>query len=184
MDSVQQLLVAATAERHVCIYDLSNPTTPFQTIQSPLKWQTRVISCLVDASGYMLGSIEGRVAIQYIQTKDQGNNFTFRCHRDRNNIYAVNDMSVHPTYGTFSTAGSDGLIHIWDKGSKQRLKSFDNVGGTVPCTAFNRNGSIFAYAVSYDWSKGHQNIPAGNPCKIFLHPVQDEDAKPRPAKKR
>jgi hypothetical protein len=37
-------------------------------------------------------------------------NFAFKCHRDtdhgRNNIYAVNAISFHPVYGTFSTAGS------------------------------------------------------------------------------
>lgn len=56
-------------------------------------------------------------------------------------------------YGTFSTAGSDGTVSFWDKDSKQRLKPFSNVNGTIPCTTFNRNGTIFAYAISYDWSK-------------------------------
>lgn len=37
-------------------------------------------------------------------------NFAFKCHRDTardsNAIYAVNAISFHPGYGTFSTAGS------------------------------------------------------------------------------
>ena len=81
-------------------------------------------------------------------------NFSFKCHRDESkNVYSVNDISFHPMYGTFSTAGSDGTVSFWDKDSKQRLKPFSNVNGTIPCTTFNRNGNIFAYAVSYDWSK-------------------------------
>lgn len=81
-------------------------------------------------------------------------NFSFKCHRDdAKNVYSVNDISFHPVYGTFSTAGSDGLINIWDKDRKQRLKEYPKVNGTVSCTAFNRNGSILAYAISYDWSK-------------------------------
>jgi WD40 repeat protein len=81
-------------------------------------------------------------------------NFSFKCHRDEaKNIFSVNALSFHPTYGTFSTAGADGTVSFWDKDSKQRLKAFSNVNGTIPCTAFNRTGNIFAYAVSYDWSK-------------------------------
>lgn len=72
------------------------------------------------------------------------------------NIYSVNDVSFHPTFGTFSTAGSDGAINIWDKDRKQRLKEYQKVNGPISCTSFNRNGAIFAYAVSYDWSKVSQ----------------------------
>jgi hypothetical protein len=40
----------------------------FQTITSPLKWQTRVVTCFTNStsSGFAVGSIEGRVAIQYV----------------------------------------------------------------------------------------------------------------------
>lgn len=39
-----------------------------QTITSPLKWQTRVVSCFTNSasSGFAVGSIEGRVAIQCV----------------------------------------------------------------------------------------------------------------------
>jgi hypothetical protein len=33
---------------------------------SPLKWQTRVISCFPSGTGFAMGSVEGRVAIQYV----------------------------------------------------------------------------------------------------------------------
>lgn len=81
-------------------------------------------------------------------------NFSFKCHRDdAKNVYAVNDISFHPVHGTFSTAGADGTVSFWDKDSKQRLKPFPKTNGQISSTAFNRNGSIFAYGVSYDWSK-------------------------------
>ena len=35
---------------------------------SPLKWQTRVISCFPSGTGFAMGSVEGRVAIQYVFT--------------------------------------------------------------------------------------------------------------------
>ena len=47
-------------------------------------------------------------------------NFSFKCHRenppntrDITNVFSVNAISFHPTYGTFSTAGSDGTFHFW-----------------------------------------------------------------------
>ena len=84
-----------------------------QTMTSPLKQQTRCVANFTDKSGFAVGSIEGRVALQYIQETDQSKNFSFKCHRDGSNVYAVNAISFHPTYGTFSTAGSDGTMNFW-----------------------------------------------------------------------
>jgi mRNA export factor len=38
-------------------------------------------------------------------------------------VYAVNDINWHPVHGTFSTCGSDGTVHFWDKDARTRLKS-------------------------------------------------------------
>ncbi|EED20252.1 nuclear pore complex protein (SonA), putative [Talaromyces stipitatus ATCC 10500] len=187
MDVKNKLLVIGTADRYINIINLDNPTTFYKTMQSPLKWQTRVVSCFADATGFAVGSIEGRCAIQYVEEKDSSSNFSFKCHRetpannrDISNIYAVNAISFHPVHGTFSTAGSDGTFHFWDKDAKHRLKGYPNVGGTIPCTTFNRDGSIFAYAVSYDWSKGYTGNTPQTPNKVMLHPVNQEEVKPRP----
>ena len=123
----------------------------------------------------------------YIQQKTiifNSLNFSFKCHRDDKNVYSVNDISFHPQYGTFSTAGSDGCFNFWDKDSKQRLKMTPSIGMPISATAFNHNGTIFAYAGSYDWSKGHEHHQQGSKNAVFLHPTKDEDIKPRPAKKR
>jgi mRNA export factor len=87
-------------------------------------------------------------------------------------------------HGTFSTAGSDGTFHFWDKDAKHRLKGYPEVGGQIPATAFNSSGNIFAYAVSYDWSKGYAHHSANTPNKIMLHPVQGDECKPRPNSKK
>lgn len=106
-------------------------------------------------------------------------NFAFKCHREGNNAYAVNAISFHPTYGTFTTSGSDGTIHFWDKDSKQRLESTTSLGQPITATAFNRNGNLYAYALSYDWSKGHEYYQAGAKNSIMIHPIQDNEVKPR-----
>ncbi|KAF9346683.1 Poly(A)+ RNA export protein rae1 [Mortierella sp. NVP85] len=187
MDSVFPLLVAGTADRHIIVYHLNNPNAPFKATTSPLKWQTRTVSCFNNGSGYAIGSIEGRVAIQYVDDKDAAQNFSFKCHReggqtprDKATVYSVNSIQWHPVHGTFSTAGSDGTYTFWDKDSRQKLKSFPKVGNPISSSCFNRNGKIFAYAVSYDWNKGHTGA-AGvqNQNKIMLHAVDDDEAKPR-----
>ncbi|KAF2840733.1 putative nuclear pore complex protein [Patellaria atrata CBS 101060] len=191
MSVKEKLLAVATADRYINIIDLSNPQTVFKRVQSPLKWQTRVVSCFTDATGFAIGSIEGRCAIQYVQDKDASSNFSFKCHRatdptqrDVSKVYSVNAISFHPVHGTFSTAGSDGTFHFWDKDAKHRLKGYPEVGGSISATAFNRNGNIFAYGISYDWSKGYSENKPNYPCKIMLHPVSGDECKPRPGTKK
>jgi mRNA export factor len=192
MDIRDQLLVVATAERFINVINLKDPFKIYKNITSPLKWQTRVVSCFNDANGYAVGSIEGRCAMQYVEERDSNLNFSFKCHRgtdpsDRNvsKVYSVHDISWHPIHGTFSTAGSDGTFNFWDKDAKHRLKAYPEVGGPIVSTSFNHTGSIFAYAISYDWSKGFSAHTPTTPVKIMLHPVGTDECKPRaPAKKR
>jgi len=83
LDVAHPLMVVGTAERHIQIFNLTNPTTVYkardgdfesfsnlsnndmhQNMVSPLKWQTRVVSCFPSSNGFAIGTIEGRVAIQ------------------------------------------------------------------------------------------------------------------------
>jgi hypothetical protein len=43
-----------------------------------------------------VGSIEGRVAVHHVEEALQAKNFTFKCHRDGNDIYSVNSIAFHP----------------------------------------------------------------------------------------
>jgi mRNA export factor len=70
LDVKKNLLVVGTADRYINVINLSKPTEIYKTLQSPLKWQTRAISCFPDATGFAVGSIEGRCAIQYVEEKD------------------------------------------------------------------------------------------------------------------
>lgn len=186
MDSAQKLLVVATAERHVLMYDLNNPQQPKKQVMSPLKWQTRSIACYPQGNGYGLGSIEGRCAFQYVDDKEQAQmGFTFKCHRQtenksgrpENHIYAINSIAAHPIYGTFATAGADGCFNFWDKDAKHRLKGFSSLNATISAAGFNRTGNIYALALSYDWSKGYSFNTPDYPNVIRLHPTKDEEVK-------
>ncbi|THH30001.1 hypothetical protein EUX98_g4192 [Antrodiella citrinella] len=190
-DVAYPLMVVGTAERHIQVFNLTNPTTAYKTMVSPLKWQTRVVSCFPSANGFAVGSVEGRVAIQYVDDKDSASNFSFKCHRrdqtatskDQSLVYAVNDITFHPVHGTFSTCGADGTINYWDKDARTRLKTFEPVAGPVTATCFNRTGSIFAYSISYDWSKGHSGMTPGHPNKLMLHACKDDEVKRKPPKR-
>jgi len=192
LDVQYPLMVVGTAERHVQIFNLSNPGTIFKTLTSPLKWQTRVVSCFTasDKSGFAIGSVEGRVSVHFVDDKESMNNYTFRCHRrdinpnskDQGIVFAVNDIAFNPIHGTFATCGSDGTVHFWDKDSRIRLKSFDPAPSPITTGSFNRNGTIFAYAVSYDWHKGHSGMAPDTQTKLLLHACKDDEVKKRPRK--
>ncbi|KAJ7236289.1 WD40-repeat-containing domain protein [Mycena haematopus] len=190
MDVQYPFLVVGTAERHIQVYNLTNPTAVYKSMPSPLKFQTRVVSCFKASAkpGFAVGSVEGRAAFQYIEDRDTDHNFSFRCHRLTPSatdvvVFAVNDISFHPVHGTFSTCGGDGTIGFWDKDARIRLKTFDAAPGPISATGFSRDGSLFAYSVSYDWHKGHGGMTPGHPNKVMLHVCKDEEIKKRPARR-
>ena len=71
-------------------------------------------------------------------------------------IYALNDIAFNPAYGTFATAGGDGTFVFWDKDNRAKLKTFQSCKYPITAVQFNTPGDLFAYAVGYDWSKGHE----------------------------
>ncbi|KQJ85745.1 protein RAE1 [Brachypodium distachyon] len=175
------LMIVGTADRHIVIFDLRNPQAEFKRIQSPLKYQTRCVAAFPDQQGFLVGSIEGRVGVHHIDDAQQSKNFTFKCHREGNDIFSVNSLNFHPVHHTFATAGSDGAFNFWDKDSKQRLKAFSRCPLPIPCSTFNMDGSIFAYGVCYDWSRGAENHnPTNAKTSIYLHSPQEAEVKGKP----
>ncbi|KAG0679971.1 hypothetical protein C6P40_004974 [Pichia californica] len=190
MDAAQKLLVVGTAERHVVIINLDNPDKIFKTTTSPLKYQTRCIGCYPKGDGFAIGSIEGRCGIQYIDDMQQKTSgFSFKCQRvnktatKESQIYSLNSVVFNPQFGTFSTAGSDGSFSFWDKDSRHRLKGFPQLGATIPVVSFNRTGMLFAYALSYDWSKGYQENTQNYTNTVRIHVCKDDEVKPKNKRK-
>lgn len=63
--------------------------------------------------------------------------------------------------------------------AKQRLKAFPKASMPIPAATFNNDGSIFAYSVSYDWSKGSEFYNPSDSNYLLLHPVNDYEIIPR-----
>ncbi|KAI8634648.1 WD repeat domain-containing protein [Xylariaceae sp. FL1651] len=191
MDSKVQLLVIATAERHIHLVDLKKPTVFLDTLESPMKHQTKTVSVSHDGKIWATAGIDGRCGINAVDKKETSKiNFTFRCHREINDaekvtkIWAVNDFQFHPVHhSTFATAGSDGTFMFWNRIAHTRLRWYPPVSksglsdGTVAITAtsFSRDGHFYAYAVGYDWSRGHAGNSPQIQTKVMLHPVTKED---------
>lgn len=187
VDVLEPIVAVATAGKQVLIYNLSNPTVPYKSIISPLRYQMRVVSCF--PKGIAIGGAEGRVAMQYTTETSQLQNYTFRAQKqDLENtkngfvMYAVNDISFHPVHGTFVTCGSDGGITSWDGDARVRIKPFDLQPGPITSTAFNRTGTIMAYSISYDWHRGHSGMTPQQSVQIKLHACTDEEMQRKPRK--
>lgn len=201
------MALVGTADKQIIIYTLEGQPHQYSILESPLKYQHRCVAIFRYTqspskpitysysmqlfiyrdknkypAGFALGSLEGRVAIEYVNQSTK-NNFTFKCHRSVpvdgvQDIYAVNDVVFHPIHGTLATVGSDGYFSFWDKDSRTKLKSSETMGQPITKCAIDHTGHMFAYAVGYDWSKGHEFYNNTKKSHIFVN-YCNEDMKPK-----
>ena len=71
----------------VWVWDMRNMGYAQQKRESSLKFQTRFLECFPNRQGYVLSSIEGRVAVEYLDTSPevQKKKYAFKCHRVKEN---------------------------------------------------------------------------------------------------
>jgi len=175
-------VVVGTAGRHVWIYDLRHMGQIEQKRESNLKYQTRCVRLAPGGESYVLSSIDGRIAVEWVDSSPeaQKRKYAFKCHRvkadGQNTIYPVNAIAFHPTYGTFASGGCDGIVNIWDGANQKRLCQFHRYPTSISSLAFNQNGSILAIASSYTYEEGEKEHPADS---IYIHKTTDEETRPK-----
>jgi len=173
-------------------------------IVSTLKHQPRCVSIFNNQrQGYALGSVEGRVEIKDLAPPAE-KSFAFKSHRikdqaqqrgtkDFHHVYPVNDIKFN-SRGTFATVGGDGVVNFWDKEAKTRLNELKpgvgcRVAQAVPqgqpphpisACAFGPQCDVFAYATSYDWSRGDDAGMKSRPNDVWLHAMTQKDLNPPP----
>ncbi len=117
-DAVNNRVVVATSGRRTCFFDVNNPTSMESMVlerESSLKYQTRCVRFFPDGAAIALGSVEGRVAVEFLDELNVPatggrKKYAFKCHRSGDLVYPVNCIEFHPHYGTFATGGCDGSV--------------------------------------------------------------------------
>uniref|UniRef100_A0ACB8F9G1 Mitotic spindle checkpoint protein Bub3 n=1 Tax=Sphaerodactylus townsendi TaxID=933632 RepID=A0ACB8F9G1_9SAUR len=175
-------LIVGTAGRRVLVWDLRNMGYVQQRRESSLKYQTRCIRAFPNKQGYVLSSIEGRVAVEYLDPslEVQKKKYAFKCHRLKENnieqIYPVNAISFHNVHNTFATGGSDGFVNIWDPFNKKRLCQFHRYPTSIASLAFSNDGTTLAIASSYMYEMDDIEHPEDG---IYIRQVTDAETKPK-----
>lgn len=187
MDVKYPLMVVGTADKKIYIFHLDQPQRPLRELVTPLKLQTRVVKAFHSKKFFAVGSIEGRCAIRAVDEAMDNEldaerkpkwAFAFRCHRDGNSIFAVNAIDAHPNaeyHGVFATAGSDGVYAYWHKDKRTRLKEQKASTTAISACSWNPTGDMFAYAASYDWSKGSEGAAGAPAPQIFIQHTMPDD---------
>uniref|UniRef100_H2Y739 Uncharacterized protein n=1 Tax=Ciona savignyi TaxID=51511 RepID=H2Y739_CIOSA len=140
--------------------------------------------CGAASGGYVLSSIEGRVAVEYLDpsAEAQKKKYAFKCHRIKENgvehIYSVHAIAFHHRYSTFATGGADGFVNMWDGFNKKRLCQFHRFPAAVSSLAFSHDGSILAVASSPLYSAELTPSDAGEDA-IFIRHVTDAETRPK-----
>lgn len=184
MSVVDEKIVVATSQRKVIIWDLRHMKQCLMRRESSLKYQTRAIRIFPNKEGYVMSSIEGRVAVEYFDPDPevQKRKFAFKCHRAKENniehIHPVNAVAFHNVYNTFATGGSDGFVNIWDGFNKKRLCQFHLYDTSIAALAFSNDGSKLAIACSYLDEQEQAQDPRPDPT-IYVRYVNEQETKPK-----
>ncbi|KAK0472246.1 WD40-repeat-containing domain protein [Armillaria novae-zelandiae] len=193
VDIVGHTLVLALASRLVRIYDTRRLGTGegeeggyVQERESSLKYLTRSLACMANGEGYAMASTEGRIAVEYFDARPevQVNKYAFKCHRMSvegvDHVWPVNALAFHPTYNMFASAGSDGIVSIWDPKAKKRLRQLNKFNNAVSSVAFSCDGGRLAVASSYTWDEGEVGARTAERPALTVKKLGD-DIKPKQA---
>uniref|UniRef100_A0A8C4QWX4 BUB3 mitotic checkpoint protein n=1 Tax=Eptatretus burgeri TaxID=7764 RepID=A0A8C4QWX4_EPTBU len=131
---------------------------------------------------YVLSSIEGRVAVEYLDPTPevQKKKYAFKCHRLKEDgvemIYPVTAIAFHYIHNTFATGGSDGFVNIWDPFNKKRLCQFHRYPSSIASLAFSCDGSSLAIASSFMHEQENLQPPSD---ELYVRNVTDAETKPK-----
>ncbi|KZS96413.1 WD40 repeat-like protein [Sistotremastrum niveocremeum HHB9708] len=176
--SSSSTLVVALAGRQMEVYDVRKMDEPKQKRESSLKFMTKSLAAMPDGQGYAIGSVEGRIALEYFDPSPaaQAKNYAFKCHRQtvdgEDRVWPVNALAFHPLQGTFVSGGSDGAVAFWDHAAKKRLRQLPKFSAAVSSLSFNHDGTKLAIGVGYMHDGGLGDKASKN--TIYIREIGDE----------
>eukprot|EP00536_Pseudo-nitzschia_multiseries_P006679 jgi/Psemu1/193637/e_gw1.145.10.1 len=198
VDASRNRILVATSGRHNCVYDLRMLDAAFRLDpvlerDSSLKFQTRCVRFFPDGHGFCLGSIEGRVGVEFldeladprmteVMAGEKPKKFAFKCHRDSNSglVYPVNAIEFHPKHRhTFATGGCDGTVVLWDGRNKKKLTALPAFPTSISTMCFSPDGTELAIASSYTHEEGDREQHPQD--ELYVRPILDSEATPKTA---
>jgi cell cycle arrest protein BUB3 len=195
-------IVVGTDGRNLVTVDLRRPDVSLDDRVSSLKHQLRCVTAMpvpppgakawgtAGVAGVVTGSIEGRVALEYLPASVTGAEtdtlgFGFKCHRSELEsggavAFPVNAIAFNSKYGTFATGGADGTVAVWDGQAKKRVgKAIGPFATSVSALSFSSDSDLLAIAVSYTFEAGDLAHPADT---VVLKALDSSDIAPRAKK--
>lgn len=172
--------------RHISVFNLATMTRCGEYDPNPyMKYGFRSVANLSNQVGFVVAGCDGRFAWHPLgQGAGTLEGYCQKCHhvertKTQFDLFQVNTISC--AGGTCATGGSDGFIRLWSIVGKVRIMEFPpRQGGTVipvSAGAFNAEGTMYAYALSYDYSLGRP-VNASTPRSICVKMMQPDWIKP------
>ncbi len=164
-------VVAITSSRRVVIVDVRKPTEFIHDkVPSALAYQLRGISANTEGSCYVVGSTEGKVALEWPDEPNAG--YSFRCHRQDGLAFPVNCIAHCSRYGSFATGGGDGHVAVWDAKNKKRMVQYPREPTSIASIDFNPDCSSMAVAVSYTFEEMLKDSP---PDRVYIRSIMEDE---------
>lgn len=185
LDTVGEKLVYVTSGQMICVNDMRYMKEKAESKETTLKSITRKVKCMPNGEGYVIGSVEGKILVDYFGNgaeDPQKQRYVFKCHRnvidDLEYIYPVNAIEFFPTSGTFASGGSDGIINVWDIKNKKRIKQYHKINNEIASISVNSDSTLLAFAASYVYDSG-ETVKLPDIIHIFTLAPSDYRSKSR-----
>ncbi|KAM0951417.1 putative transcription factor WD40-like family [Dioscorea sansibarensis] len=113
-------------------YDLRNLKGPVQSKDCSMDYQIQCVRSFSDLQGFGVGSIDGRVALKFLDQSKSG----------------------AKGLDTFVTGDNEGYAIIWDAQSRKKL--YEGYSNSVACLSYNHNGQLLAVASSHTYQEAKE----------------------------
>ncbi|XP_002092578.3 protein Rae1 isoform X2 [Drosophila yakuba] len=180
-DVLNEVAVVACGDGSILVYTLLGGPVEQARMKSPGEGNSQVRSLALhrncELTSWLIAKTNGMVFDQSLAQRTGSS--PIRCHRHRQegtggggmlDVYAVHDVKVNRVTQCIATVGSDGVFCFWD--SQMRSTLLESKVHPQPITkcAISGDGQLFAYALGYDWSQGHEFFDSCKKSQIFLRP--------------
>ena len=188
-DMIFPMLAVGLSSEKVLLINLPNiqkmmSSRSLEYIDSPLGAESQLTSMALSYHGktITMGAHEGRVNISNIVDRPDTRQklesmITFKCSKidygQRNHtLYPTHGVGFHPASKSFIYTASESTLTFWDYVYKDKLRDL-KYDQTITRSKLSPDGSMLAFGLGYDWSKGISGDMSYN-NSIRVHPMEKE----------